>query len=240
VDSDLLEHLPPITVGTGNEREVIVLNPSRVALGLELADPAMTDRLGIRVPRRSVRDSFQRPTDVAVQRRDFGKLDGLQGPVSEQHGGGLRQRSLDLADEGAVDEELVHEARLNAAGQLRVDHLVGPIAEIGRVIDPTKEVRPALPTPAEERRLINEPSAGPHRVCRPCTGRFEAPGTEVEVATKVDVITGNLRYEERELLRLERLASLAGQGCMWIAGRPRAPAEITRDGEPLLDEVLAG
>ena len=71
---------------------------------------------------------------------------------------------LDPRDRLAVEAELQRVRRLRPPRELRVEHLVGVVAERGRPLDPLEEVRDPAPAVEHERRLVDVGGPGAHRL----------------------------------------------------------------------------
>jgi hypothetical protein len=56
----------------------------------------------------------------------------------------------------------MNDLRLHLSGELRVEYLVGMLAEGGRRGNPAQEVSATLPTPVEELRLVDQWRAVAH------------------------------------------------------------------------------
>src|SRR5690606_19682041 len=72
----------------------------------------------------------------------------------------------DAGHELRIHAELENRAGTRLRGELRVDHLVGPVAEPARDVHPAEEIRASVPALVTERRLVDERRPFPHRAAR--------------------------------------------------------------------------
>ena len=61
--------------------------------------------------------------------------------------------------------ELQRVRRTRMSGQLRIQHLVAPVAQGGGQVDPLQEVRDPAPAAREEDRLVDVADTRSHRLC---------------------------------------------------------------------------
>ena len=164
-----LDELASLHAGrTGDQRQVVVLAAPGVAQDPPAADPAMVDRLRIRL----------RP--VLGRRREHPLLEPLLGgpvvrgvvrepvrvrrAVAGDHRDRLRRDALESLQEVGVDAHLDDGGGLHASGELGIGDVIAPRAEIRRsVVATQQEVRVTTPAAVEERRLEDDVLAPAHR-----------------------------------------------------------------------------
>ena len=141
----------PLAAGdAGDQREVVVgAAPLRAGL-LPLADAAVIDRLWVSV-RRGDRVRLEPPPDGTVVRRVLRNPEArrvLAAVSAERQMHPLGFNALRLRQQIRVQKNLHQRLALRTAGQLRIEHLVGPSAQRTRPVHPEQEVGIAAPPPA--------------------------------------------------------------------------------------------
>jgi hypothetical protein len=146
----------------GDAAEVVGRVPPRVAHGAQLADLATVDgvRLGVERPAEEVDETRAHPP---VVRAELARPEARELARPEQHVDPLRLAPLQPRELLVVEAELKHVRGLRAAGELRVERLVAPPAELRRRLRPHEEVRDPAPAPVREHALVDDVHPGPHR-----------------------------------------------------------------------------
>ena len=155
-------------------REVILRAPPLLADRLEVADGAVVAR--VRLGRRPVRDRLEKPiADTPVVRGQVGKPERLALVRPEHDVRRLRLEPLDPRDHLRVEAELERMLGLRPPCELRIEYLVGEVAERGRSVDALEEVGEAAPSVEHEHRLVDVGRPVAHRL-------LGAPRRGLEVA----------------------------------------------------------
>jgi hypothetical protein len=95
---------------------------------------------------------------------EIGYAEGCLGTIPEHQVHELRGDALLEADERRIDAELDHMLGLCAARELGVQHLVAPGAQARWSVDPFQKIRVAVPGGAQQRALVDDFHAAPHRL----------------------------------------------------------------------------
>ena len=242
-------HLPfgqpsPLASGdAGDQREVTVgATPLRAGL-LPLADAAVIDRLRKRV-RRGGDVRLEPPRDGAVVRcvlRDPEARRALAAAAEPQ----MHQLGFDalrLRQQVRVQKKLQQRLALRPAGQLRIEHLVGPPSQCARQVDPEQEIRIAAPPSAGvlEAPLVDHVGPAPHRVPSPRGDRHGVPMRERRVGRddRLDGASVRRQLIPEALLVLEAaLSQHLGAGIVVRQRRHELPA---RNAPAQTREVIEG
>ena len=162
------------SLDAGHPHDVILPLEPVLARLPEVAERAVMARVGTRRgPARHGRaEALAHAPEVGghVGQADRDALAGAEDDVGQ-----VGREPLCLREGLAVEGELERVLRSWMPRQLRVEHLVAPVAERGGPLDPLQEVRDPAPALREEDGLVDVVGARPHRL-------HGAPGPFLEVA----------------------------------------------------------
>ena len=164
-----LDEPAPLAAGdAGDQRQMVVRPPPVRADSAPVAEPAVLDRLRVG-PRRRVRMRLEAPPDGAVVRRVLGhpeaRVDPPLAPAQRQvHP--LRLGPLHALQQVRVQQELQQRRTLGRPRELRIDHLVRPVAQPARPLHPNQEVGVPAPAPVRvlQPALVDDARPPPHRL----------------------------------------------------------------------------
>ena len=221
---ELLDLAP---VDAGDAAQVVDVVPPLVAERLEVADAAVVDR--IRLGLRRVGDEALEPrAHVPVVGSEVAGVEAGLLPRAEQDVDLLRLAPLDPRELLVVEEELEDVGGLRAAGELRVERLVGAV----RLAE--EEVGDAAPPVAHEDALVDDVDPAPHRLDRALLCRLEVELVELDLGDRLAL--GAERLEVGALV-LEPLAEDQITLFVWDLGSLDLP---TRCAERKRRQMLAG
>ena len=221
------EPLDLAPVDAGDAAQVVDVFPPLVAERLEVADAAVVDR--IRLGLRRVGDEALEPrAHVPVVGGEVAGVEAGLLPRAEQDVDLLRLAPLDPRELLVVEEELEDVGGLRAAGELRVERLVGAV----RLAE--EEVCDAAPPVAHEDALVDDVDPAPHRLDRALLRRLEVELVELDLGDRLAL--GAERLEVGALV-LEPLAEDQITLFVWDLGSLDLP---TRCAERKRRQMLAG
>src|SRR6266545_2847594 len=169
-----------------------------------------------------------------MQRRISTEHDLLSLSIAQDHVRKRRLVTLGVSEQPAVEAELVDDLRFDLPCELGVEHFVGVLPEVRRSRQPTQEVRPALPAPIEELRLVDEGCPLAHRLRRLLRSSLKVLArVRADVTRQVDMPAA-LRAQPIQLLALVSLSVIADESGVWVINRPRLATLAARDRVPLL------
>ena len=235
-DPGEVEALDLIPADARDADEVVFAVPARVADWEEGAEPAVIDRVGVRL--RPLRDRLLEPhAGPSIERRELSGPELLLEPGAEHDPHPLGQAPLDARKLVRVERELEHRGRLCAPRELRVDRLVRHAALV--VLDLHEEVGEPAPDAVGEVRLVDDvglPSAD--RLLRepPCLDGVEVL---VVVGRKADDRLP-LSLEPRQVCRLVLVALACDEVGLRVLARRRLRELAAQDGRGELGQVRAG
>ena len=230
-------------VEPGHAREVVDRVPVRVAERLEVADRAVVDRQ--RLGRRRVGDEALEPrADAPVVGAELVRAERRLLARAEQHVNRVRLAPLEPRELLVVEEQLEDVRRLRRARELRVERLVAPGAEIGRLLDAEQEVGEPAPAAIREDALEDDVDAVSHRLDRLGLRLVPAAQLELDLADVPELRAQRLRVgalvlvalaldQVRVLVRDVRAARARPRACASdsVVRCSQARNAVTSDGE---------
>jgi hypothetical protein len=228
-----------VPADAGDERQMVVGAPSRVAAFPPLADVAVFDGFRIvcllnvcRIARDELEESA---SGQPVVRRIFGDAMTVNHMMRRlvrrcDDVKGFRRHALHGCEEIGVESELQDRPATRLARQLRIVCLVRPGPQCARALDATQHVGVAVPSSAAERRLDDDVYASRerrHRLGRRIGRVREVDDLQMLCAQPVD---------ESALM----LPALLLQGKDESVGAVRSDQVAVRDGHVEADAVAAG
>jgi hypothetical protein len=128
---------------------VVVVHEALSTLRGKITDVTVGDRLRIGLARRCIDHLPELSDHMPVQGRVAAKVDWNRYAITADDVRVPRGRALDRGEQLGVEAELMDEVRLDLAGQLRVQHLIGVVTEYRLTGNSAQEIDDASPLTVE-------------------------------------------------------------------------------------------